>query len=600
MSTMAAGSIALPLDDAQAMQLHQAVAGLSQGQLQWVSGYVAGLAAAAIQPDPAAALAASYSAESAESLTILYGSQTGNGQEIAAQLASSAGHKGLGASVRNLADFKSTALKRERLVVFVISTHGEGDPPDDAELFHEFILSDKAPRLPDLQYAVLALGDSSYVNFCQTGRELDKRLDELGANRLEPLVECDLDYESAADDWSATIVAKLANLSQTAPSVPHLRAVHPTVTFDRQRPFPAEILVNQKITGAASSKDVRHIELSLEGSGLAYEPGDSLAVIAENPPQLVQQILETLGVAANASLTINDKEMTIENALLRELEVTGINLGFLRDWSEHSQATELRDLLQPGEQAALSTFVDQHQIIDVIRKFPARVSADEFVRSLRKLSPRSYSIASSQFVNPDEAHLTVAAVRYDAFGSQHWGAASTLLADRIDEGGTVSVYVESNSRFRLPADDKPIIMIGPGTGVAPFRAFLEERVAREASGKNWLIFGDRNFSSDFLYQLEWQRYLKQGHLQRLDVAFSRDQGKKVYVQQRIRENAAEVFSWLQDGAVIYVCGDAKRMAGDVDDALLDMLATHGRVSRENAQVQLKQLRRDGRYQRDVY
>jgi len=333
---------------------------------------------------------------------------------------------------------------------------------------------------------------------------------------------------------------------------------------------------------------------------LRYDPGDALAVIVENPPQLVEQFLDALSFEATLPLRVRDQSTTIADALRTDLEITAPSLGFLRAWAEVSHAAELQALLQPGGQEALSEFVNSHQIIDIVRKFPATVGVDEFANSLRPLSPRSYSIASSQAANPDEVHLTVAAVRYEAFGSEHWGAASTYLADRIVEGETVSVYVESNPRFSLPADEKPIIMIGPGTGVAPFRAFVEERAERAASGKNWLIYGDRNFSSDFLYQLEWQRHLKQGRLQRLDVAFSRDQKDKVYVQQRIRENAADVYSWLQDGAVIYVCGDAKCMAGDVDEALVDVITAQANVSRSDAITRLKELRRDGRYQRDVY
>jgi sulfite reductase (NADPH) flavoprotein alpha-component len=555
---------------------------------------------------PSAALPAilAPASDPANSLTILYGSQTGNGEELAEELAKQARDNGFAVRIESLANFKPASLKRASLVAFVISTHGEGDPPDDAELFHEFILSSKAPQLPQLRFSVLALGDSSYVNFCQTGRELDARLAELGAQRIGPLAECDLDYEDAAAGWAGKILAELPQLLQAdtaaANTVAHLHAVNTTAQYDKHRPFPAEVLVNQKITGGGSSKDVRHIELSLEQSGLQYEPGDSLAVIVRNPPQLVAEFIAALGFEANASVTVQDETLTIEDALTEKLEITAPSLGFLRAWAEYSAAKELSALLQPGEQQALSKFVDSHQIIDIVRIFPATVSAQEFANSLRKLSPRSYSIASSQTANPDEVHLTVAAVRYDAFGSEHWGAASTYLVDRIAEGEKVPVYIESNSRFRLPGDDKPIIMIGPGTGVAPFRAFVEERAERGATGDNWLIFGDRNFSSDFLYQLEWQRHLKQGHLSRLDVAFSRDQGEKVYVQHRIAENAADIYAWIEKGAVIYVCGDSKNMAGDVHEALIDVIAGGAKIGRDDAETRLKELRRDVRYQRDVY
>ena len=384
-------------------------------------------------------------------------------------------------------------------------------------------------------------------------------------------------------------------------AVPHLRAVNSISRFNKQNPFAAEVLANQKITGGNSSKDVRHIELSLEGSGLNYDPGDALAVVVPNPPRLVEQLIAVLELRADEQVSINGRHSRLDEVLSRQVEITALNLGFLRSWAALSASKKLMDLLSADHQQALADFVDTHQIIDIVRQFPASVGAQDFVSSLRKLSARSYSIASSQSANRDEVHLTVAAVRYDAFGSEHWGAASTHLADRLNEGDTVPVYIEQNSRFRLPDnDDAPVVMIGPGTGVAPFRAFVEERAERNATGDNWLFFGDRTFSDDFLYQLEWQRHLKSAHLERLDVAFSRDQRDKFYVQDRIRERAADLFDWLERGAYLYVCGDSKNMAGDVNDALIDVIAEQAGLDRGAAELRLKELRRAGRYQRDVY
>ncbi len=594
MSTLAADSIALPLDAQQLGELQRAVAGLAPAQLTWVSGYVAGLAAAdGGRTAPAA--------PPGETLTVLYGSQTGNGQTIAERLAERARDQGYATNLVSLADYKPANLKRETLLTLVVSTHGEGDPPDDAELFHEFVLSDRAPKLAKLRYAVLALGDSSYSNFCQTGRDFDTRLAELGGERVQPLVECDLDYEDAAAAWAENVLAELPELLKPAESpLPRLRAVKIVATFDKSNPFPAEVLANQKITAADSSKDVRHIELSLEGSGLRYEPGDSLAVIVHNPPQLVSEFLNELGLDAEEAVTVGSESLPLRQALDEKLEITAANQGFLRAWAGFSGANELSKLVEPGNNAALARFLETHQIIDVVRKYSARISAETFVGSLRKLSPRSYSIASSLAANPDEVHLTVAAVRYEALGRPHWGAASTHLADRVAEGDSVRVFVEPNPRFRLPSDDTPIIMIGPGTGVAPFRAFIEERAERGAAGRNWLFFGDRTFRNDFLYQLEWLRHRKNGHLDRLDVAFSRDRGSKVYVQHRLRENARDIYGWLDEGAVIYVCGDAKHMAGDVHDALIEIIAAQAGRNRDDAERRLKELRRAGRYQRDVY
>ena len=594
MSNLAAASLSLPLPDEQLQRVGDAVAGLSPAQLQWVSGYIAGLGAvgqAAAETQP----------ETGKTLTILYGSQTGNGEAIAAALAAQAGEQGFATTLHSLADYRQSNLRRESLVVFVVSTHGEGDPPDDAELFHEFLLSPRAPQLPELGYAVLALGDSSYVNFCQTGRELDVRLAELGARRLLPIVECDVDFEADAASWSDGVVKRLPEWLDIPPPAPRLRAVDTAIRPGKENPVSATVLLKQKITARDSSKDVHHIELSLEGSGLVYEPGDALAVVASNPPQLVGQLLDRLGADAATTVRLGEEDLSLHDALAHCLEITAASVGFVRAWAAVSRASDLEALLQDGRQAELGEFLHTHQVIDIVRRYPADVDPTSFVAMLRRLSPRSYSIASSQLANPDEVHLTVAAVRYEAFGSEHWGAASTHIVDRVEEGGTLSVYVEPNTRFHLPADDATdVIMIGPGTGVAPFRAFVEERAERNAQGRNWLFFGDRNFSSDFLYQLEWQKHLRQGALHRLDVAFSRDQEYKFYVQDRIRERAAEVYEWIENGAVVYVCGDAKRMAGDVNEALIDVVTTQARVSRDDATQRIRELRRDGRYRRDVY
>ncbi|MEJ2297854.1 MAG: assimilatory sulfite reductase (NADPH) flavoprotein subunit [Woeseiaceae bacterium] len=590
---------AVPLDEKQNARLRDAVTGLTAAQLQWVSGYAAGLAAAtgaAAEPSLVPA------AEPGSGLTILYGTQTGNAEGIAGELARQAEDRGYTTRTLSLADFKPSALAREKLVVFIVSTHGEGDPPDDAELFHEYLLSDRAKRLSGLRYSVLALGDSSYVNFCQTGREFDARLAALGAERFAALVECDLDFDAASAAWSTRVIDQLPRYldADRAAPVPRLHAVSTTKTYDRKNPYRAEVLVNQRITGATSSKDVRHLELSIAGSGLSYEPGDALAVLTDNPPQLVAELIDAARLDPEEEVEIDGERSVLGDALRDQLEITTLNLGFLRGWAEHTGHEALGSIIAGAEPDLLRDFLGSHQVIDIVRRYPAPVSAAEFAGMLRALGPRSYSIASSPSANPDEVHLTVAAVRYEAFGREHWGAASTMLADRLVPGESVSVYVEKNPRFRLPDPDVPVVMIGPGTGVAPFRAFVEERAEQQATGGNWLFFGDRSFADDFLYQLEWQRHLKRGHLDRLDVAFSRDWHKKVYVQDRLREQGAELFRWIERGAAIYVCGDAARMAPDVETALLGILAEFGGTDRDAAAMHLRELRRSGRYQRDVY
>ncbi len=573
------------------------LAGLTPGELQWVSGYAAGLAAAGghtvVREAPVA--------EHGRMLTVLYGSQTGNGQCVAESLANSARDAGFAVNLQSLAEFKPQSLKRESLLSLVVSTHGEGDPPDDAELFHEYLLSDRAPKLEGLKYAVLALGDSSYVNFCQTGRELDERLQSLGAERLLPIVECDLDFDEPASAWAGEVLALLPDQLDASAAVSHLRPVDVPAAYSKESPFEAEVLVNQKITGEDSSKDVRHIELSLDGSGIVYEPGDALAVFVENPPELVRQFIDVLGFDAYARVAFDGAEVPVFDVLKDKLEITSPSLGFITAWAELSGSDELAELLNADKRPALTAFMDAHQVIDIVRRYPATVKPTDFVASLRKLGPRSYSIASSLAANPEEVHLTVAAVRYEAFGGEHWGAGSTYLCDRVAPGDRVRVFVEPNTRFRLPVDDDtPVVMIGPGTGVAPFRAFVEERAERGARGGNWLFFGDRSFSSDFLYQLEWQRHLKQGQLQKLSVAFSRDQSRKVYVQDRIVEQAREFYEWIEQGAHLYVCGDAKNMAGDVNEALIAVIESQAGVPRDAAVERLRELRAAGCYQRDVY
>ena len=480
--------------------------------------------------------------------------------------------------------------------LFVVATHGIGEPPDGTEIFFEYWLSDKAPRLNSLNYSILALGDSSYVDFCEMGRILDERLQQLGATSVVDRVDCDLEFETAADDWTRQVVECAAAISdaKAIPAVLQLRAVSTTQTVSRDRPFKAELLANQKITGSGSSKDVRHIELNLEGSGMNYLPGDSLGVIPRNPPELVENLLESLRLDGGQEVTIDSQVLALSDALTQHKEVTVLSRPFLDALA--AKDSDLQKIV--GDRNKLTELFKTHQVIDVVADFRKVWQAQEFVDVLRKLTPRLYSIASSPDTNPDEAHLTVAVVRYEQFGRPHWGSASNFL---IGGAEAVPVYVEPNDHFRLPAEgNTPIVMIGAGTGVAPYRAFVEHRREYGLGGDNWLIFGDRNLSSDFLYQLEWLRYRKEGALKRLDVAFSRDQQDKIYVQHRILEQAKQLYSWLDRGAHIYVCGDAERMAGDVNEALLAVLRSEGGLSNERAAEYLAGLKSTHRYQRDVY
>jgi len=588
-----------PLSESQLAQLQQATAGLDAVQTAWVSGYLAG-----VSQGPVTAQAPAQSV--GQTLTILYASQTGNAKGVASKLAESAKAAGLSVVLKNTADYKAKALKNETHLLMVASTNGEGEAPDDAIEFHEFLLGKKAPKLPELKYSVLALGDSSYEFFCQTGKDFDERLKALGANQLAPRVDCDVDYETDSEAWIASVVATLKDeMGQATTAVPvaGITTASATSQYSKQSPYAAEFALSQKITGRDSAKDVRHIEIDLGDSGLTYQTGDALGVWFENDAALVDELIAELGYSADqkVNLTIagESTEFSVKDALLTQLEITQTAPSFVEFWAEKSGSEALKAIASDKNTAR--EFSGQHQVVDVVNQAKADVDAQTFVDALRKITPRLYSIASAQAEVEEEVHLTVGVVSYDADDKTRTGGASGFLSNRLEEGQKVRVFVEHNDNFRLPASDEtPVIMIGPGTGVAPFRAFMQEREAREATGDNWMFFGDQTFTQDFLYQVEWQNYLKSGLLTKMDVAFSRDQAEKIYVQDRLKENASEVFAWLERGAHLYICGDANRMAKDVHQTLLDIIAEHGQLNTEQAEDYLKSLRSNKRYQKDVY
>ena len=595
---------ASPLSEQQVKQLQQLVSQLNPIQQAWVSGY---LAASAQLAGQGLAGAAPAQAAAAASLTILFGSQTGNARHVAEALAKQAQGKGISAKVVDMAEYKTSQLKNEQYLVIVTSTYGEGEPPENAIGLHNFLFSKKAPKLSGLKYAVLGLGDTSYEFFCKTAQDFDSRLAELGATSVQARADLDVDYQAQADSWSNEVIAKLEPelKAAAAPSAEVIAWPGSDATagaasqYSKQNPFAAELYTNQKITGRDSTKDVRHIEISLAGSGLSYQPGDALGVYFTNDEALVRELLLLTAIARDTPVTIGGETLTIEQALTEQLELTQSYPAFVEKYAAATVNTTLSELA--AEKAALRTYLSERQIIDIVREHPGLLSAQQLADALRKQQPRLYSIASSQAEVEDEVHLTVAVVRYDAYGQPHLGGASGFLAERLAEGDKVKVFVEHNNNFRLPqSDDTPVIMIGPGTGIAPFRAFLQERDARGASGKNWLFFGNPHFTQDFLYQLELQNYLKRGVLSKLDVAFSRDQATKVYVQDKLRKHGAEVWQWLNDGAHLYICGDANRMAKDVQLALIEIVQQYGGKTAGEAQHYLDELRVAKRYQKDVY
>ncbi|KTF13961.1 assimilatory sulfite reductase (NADPH) flavoprotein subunit [Pseudoalteromonas sp. H105] len=594
---------ASPLSQEQVQKLQGLVAELNPIQQAWVSGY---LAANANTAALGGVVGAAPSAGEAAALTILYGSQTGNSKGVATKLKEQAESRGLAVKLVSMADYKPTALKKEKFLTVVVSTYGEGEPPEDAETLHEFLTTKKAPKLDGVKIAVIGLGDSSYEFFCQTAKDFEERLTKLGAETIYQRADLDVDYDDEAATWITGALdafePDLKAQQDAGGQVVSMPFGAPTAAasqYTKQNPFAAELSTVQKITGRDSTKDVRHVEISLEGSDITYTPGDSLGVYFLNDEALVDEVLEQTQIDAASKVKIADEELTIRDALIEKLELTQSYPGFVEKYAVATGTPELLKLVE--DKAAMREYIEPRQIFDVIRQNPAKIEAQTLVDCLRKLQARLYSIASSQAEVEDEVHLTVGLVEFDAFGSEHLGGCSGYLARRAEEGCKVKVFSEHNDNFRLPSnDDTPVIMVGPGTGIAPFRAFLQERDAREAEGKNWLFFGNPHFTQDFLYQVEIQGYLKSGLLNKVDVAFSRDQADKVYVQDKLRQNSKDVYEWLEAGAHFYICGDANRMAKDVHQALIDIIKENSGKNDEDAEQYLKDLRSANRYQKDVY
>ncbi|MDN3614905.1 assimilatory sulfite reductase (NADPH) flavoprotein subunit [Vibrio gallaecicus] len=598
--------LAAPLNDQQLGQLQQTVSELSPQQLAWVSGYLWGVSQS--QPVGAAApiahAAAAVAAKPAGKLSIIFASQTGNAKGVAETLEAEAKALGISVQLFDASDYKGKNLAKETHVIFVASTNGEGEAPDNAIELHEFLQSKKAPKLSNLQYGVIGLGDSSYEFFCQTGKDFDSYLAKLGATPFIDRIDCDVDYEEAASDWNAkaleTVKEALSSGSEAeVVQLPVGQAAPGHSQYTKQNPYTATLLTSQKITGRDSGKDVRHIEIDLDESGITYQPGDALGVWYENSSDLANEILAKVGLSGVESIEVDGESLSIHSALVSKYEITSSNPQLVTKFSELSGSKKLEKLV--ADKDKLREYAGNTQVVDVLAEKKTKLSAEELIGLLRKLTPRLYSIASSQAEVDEEVHLTVGLVEYQKGEKTRFGGASSFLSQRLEEGGEVKVFVENNNNFKLPQDDStPIIMVGPGTGIAPFRSFVQERENREAEGKNWLLFGDRTFTQDFLYQVEWQKYLKSGVLTRLDVAFSRDQNEKVYVQHRLLEQAEQVWQWLQDGAYLYVCGDATRMAKDVHDALVTIAQEQGQLEREQAEQYINDLRKAKRYQRDVY
>jgi sulfite reductase (NADPH) flavoprotein alpha-component len=583
---------AAPFDAATAAEARSLVAKLDARQRLWLGGYLAG----SLEPASAATPAPS----STPPVAIVYGSQSGNAEQLAKRLAARLAEQRVHYRVLDMLDCRKKDLESAATLLVIVSTHGDGDPPDRALALHELLHSRKAPRLENARFAVLALGDSSYDKFCETGRQFDAGLEALGAKRLAARVDCDVDFEDAAQRWIETVVAAVA-VSEPAPAHAHFasRPSSMATAYTRKNPFAAPVLANQRLTGRGSSKDVRHIELALDGSSIHYEPGDSLGIVPRNRTQEVDALLDALRLPAEAPVASEGQTLELRTALLERCEIGALSTAFVRRYAAAAASTDLARLAE--HELKLARYVHGRDLLDLVMEHPPHgLDAAALVKLLRPLGQRLYSLASSLAATPDEAHLTVSLVEYEAHGRARRGVVSGILAE-LDDDAALPVYLHRNTAFRLPTDgDAPIVMIGAGTGVAPFRAFVAEREAAGARGRNWLVFGDRSFEHDFLYQAEWLGWRKNGLLARLDVAFSRDQEHKVYVQHRLLEHGALLWAWLQDNAHIYVCGDAQGMAPDVEAALLAVIREHGRLGDDDARELLLELTRARRYQRDVY
>ncbi|MEX2593762.1 MAG: assimilatory sulfite reductase (NADPH) flavoprotein subunit [Anditalea sp.] len=591
-----------PFSDKQAVQLNEALSGLDSGQLQWLSGYFTGISQTT-SVKPADVSTPEIATETtAQKLKILYGSHTGNCESVAISLATLAKAQGIDTEVANMASFKARDLKKITNLAVLVSTHGLGEPPVQAEELYHFLHSKKAPDLSHIRFAVLALGDSSYVDFCQTGKDFDTVLEKLGAQRIIPRVDCDVDYEDEAETWNNSVLQEFGQTLNEKSTVEvksngAIQISQPN--FSRKNPFEATILEKINLNGKGSSKETIHLELDLQGSGLQYEPGDALGVYGANPPSLIEGVLKATNLSGDEQVKSHNGEKTLTEALTYDYELTCLSSVTLSKYAEFSKSTRLKNILSDNEE--VYGYLLGRDILDLLKEVPYQFRADDLLAVLRKNTPRMYSIASSQDAVEDEVHLLVSVVRYQAYGRNKEGLCSATLADRLKVDDKVKVFVDKNSRFKLPSDpDAPIIMVGPGTGIAPFRAFMQHREIAEYKGKSWLFFGDRNFTTDFLYQTEWQQYLKEGVLTKADVAFSRDQAQKHYVQHRMLENGKELYDWLENGAHFYICGDAKLMAKDVDSTLKEIIQTHRGITPEKAQEYLKNLQISNRYQTDIY
>jgi sulfite reductase (NADPH) flavoprotein alpha-component len=579
------------LNGLQLSRLQQAVEGLNAGQLTWASGYLAGLGAT--QPSTQS------TANESPRMTILYATQGGNARSVAQALADSAASRGFAPRLVSAEQFRPRDLVKERLLVVVISTQGEGEPPESARELFKFLNGRKTPELADLHYAIFGLGDSSYEYFCQASKDLDALLEGRGARSLVQRIDADVDFPIHTAEWNQQVLKEVERAlpANQARIIPIQRtAVAPR--YDRNHPYQAELLEQRRITTVDAASDVYHLSLEIDPEAVQYQPGDALGVFFRNDPALIEEILSLTSLPGDASVSLGSESLSLAQALSDRLELTQLHPTVVSAWITHTGSPKLNARGENGD--ALRRFARERQFIDLLQAYPSAIDAQALVKLLHPQQPRLYSIASSQAAYEDEIHLTVSALRYQAQGREHLGGASGHLTRRISEGDTLHVYVAENPGFRLPkGGDTPIVMVGAGTGIAPYRAFLQAREAAGSSGRNWLVFGNRHFHRDFLYQTDWLNYRREGLLDRISLAFSRDADERTYVQARLYEEGAELYRWLQEGAHIYVCGGLE-MEKAVRQSLQGIAQHQGGFDEDAAAEYIEFLREQGRYQRDVY
>lgn len=531
-------------------------------------------------------------------VTILWGSQTGNAEGCAKKIAKAMKAANYDPQVIDMAQYDKAQLAKEQNLLIITSTYGDGEPPDNAADLHEYIMSDAVPSLAGVSYSVFALGDTEYPDFCQSGIEFDQQLEKFGAKRVFKRIDCDVDYDEEFKEWKTGVMDAFGGSAVALAEEVNLE----DEPFGKSRPFPSAILNSYNLNGEGSQRETYHIEFSLEGSDLEYQAGDALSVFSHNPAAAVDEILQNLPFNVKDDVPLpNGGEAPLREALITSYDIRSLNKTLIQKWQTRSGSPFLRSLVEGGTKDDFENFCWGRELIDLITDHPADFAdGEEFVGILKKLQPRLYSIASSPKAHPGEVHLTVAIVRYQSYDRDRGGVCSTFLADRVGDVAP-GVFIHHNKAFRLPENlSKDVIMVGPGTGIAPFRAFLEERQATKAPGRNWLFFGNPHAASDFIYEDEIRQMEKDGVINELSLAFSRDQKDKVYVQDRMLESGKKLWDWLEGGGYFYVCGDASRMAKDVDKALHTIAQEHGGLSEEDAIAYYKQLKKEKRYARDVY